>query len=140
MDDARIITDRQGLEVLSNEECWKLVGESRVGRVAFVDAGDPVILPVNHVLVGKTVAFLTAPGSKLHAAGMAKPVGFEVDGHDDASHQGWSVIIRGRAERVYDEDEIAKLAEAGLTPWATETDRNDWVEIRVHEISGRRII
>lgn len=137
-DDAAAI-DRQGLEIIDIDRCWELVGQSTVGRVAFMDAGEPLILPVNHVLVGHKIAFLTAPGSKLGAAMMAEPVGFEVDGFDTVTKRGWSVVIKGVAEPVYDEQQLAELDATGLSPWATEVDRIHWVQILVSEISGRRI-
>ena len=51
-------------------------------QAAFVEAGEPWILPMNHVVVTGRVAFLTAPGTKLGAAMMAEPVGYEVDQYD----------------------------------------------------------
>lgn len=131
--------DRQGLEVLDSNECWELLATAAVGRVAFVDAGEPVILPVNHAVVGHTIAFLTTRGSKLNAAAMSRPVAFEVDEWDADARAGWSVLARGIAELVYDDDEIAGFEASGLQPWATAVERADWVRIRVDELSGRRL-
>lgn len=36
--------DHLGLEVLTPEACWELVAATPIGRVAFVDAGSPVVL------------------------------------------------------------------------------------------------
>ena len=73
--------DHSGLGVLSKEECLRRLRAARVGRVAFVERGEPVILPVNHGVDGEVVVFLTAPGSKLVAADSELPVAFEVDGY-----------------------------------------------------------
>jgi nitroimidazol reductase NimA-like FMN-containing flavoprotein (pyridoxamine 5'-phosphate oxidase superfamily) len=92
--------DHSGLGVLSNEECLRRLRAARVGRVAFVERGEPVILPVNHGLDGDAVVFLTAPGSKLVAADNELPVAFEVDGYDADRRAGWSDRHgRGRSPR-----------------------------------------
>jgi len=62
-------TDNEGLEVLTYDECLQLLGSVPVGRVAFVTGGNPVILPVNHVLDGRAIAFRVAAGSMYDAAG-----------------------------------------------------------------------
>lgn len=129
--------DHQGLEVLSTDECWDLAASTPVGRVAFVEDGDPAIFPVNHAVVGHRVVFRTARGALLHEALMDRPVAFEVDGFDPAERSGWSVLVRGQAGLAEDADHLDDL---GLDAWADAVERNDWVAIRVEEITGRRIV
>ena len=129
--------DHQGLEVLSTDECWELAASTPVGRVAFVEAGDPAIFPVNHAVVGHRVVFRTARGALLHEALMDRPVAFEVDGFDPDRRSGWSVLVRGQAGLADDADHLDDL---GLDAWADAVERNDWVAIRVEEITGRRIV
>lgn len=129
--------DHQGLEVLSTEECWSLVAEVPVGRVAFVEDGEPTILPVNHAVIGHRVVFRTAKGMLLHEALMDRPIAFEVDGFDEDRRSGWSVLLRGRAGLAEPSPELDQLE---LDPWADAIDRNDWVAIMVEEITGRRIV
>ncbi len=129
--------DRLGLEVLSDEECWRLVGSAPVGRVAVVAAGQPVILPINHLLVGHHVVFLTAPGTKLSAAVVQQPIAFEVDAWNAKDRHGWSVIVEGVATLVTDPTEIHQLDALGLEPWAGSDQQTEWVKIMPHDISGR---
>ena len=49
--------DHSGLGVLSREECLRRLRAARVGRVALIDQGEPVILPVNHAVDGAAVVF-----------------------------------------------------------------------------------
>ena len=139
MEDERTPHDRLGLEVLSPEECWELVGSSPVGRLAFVDAGEPLILPVTHGVHGHQVVFRSASGTKLAAAQMNAPVAFEVDSWDHSSHAGWSVLVRGTAETVYDDDDIAAFEANGRGPWMESAAEGTWVRILVNEITGRRL-
>jgi nitroimidazol reductase NimA-like FMN-containing flavoprotein (pyridoxamine 5'-phosphate oxidase superfamily) len=107
-----------------------------VGRVAFVDAGEPVVLPVNHAVSGRRVVFRTARGALLHEALMDRPVAFEVDDFDAGRRTGWSVLVRGRATLADDTDELDAL---GLDAWADAVERDDWVTIVADEVTGRRI-
>ena len=131
-----ISLDHQGMEVLSPEECWELVAAVPVGRIAFVDAGEPVILPVNHAALGHQVVFRTYRGTILHEALMNRSVAFEVDGFDPETRSGWSVLARGTA-RVPDDTEPLEALQ--LDAWADGTSREDWVQVLVAEITGRRI-
>jgi nitroimidazol reductase NimA-like FMN-containing flavoprotein (pyridoxamine 5'-phosphate oxidase superfamily) len=132
-------TDRQGLEVLDPETCLKLLDLSPVGRIAFVDAGEPVILPVNHVRIGHGIAFRSAPGATLNAAQRRATMAFEVDGYDETTRTGWSVLVRGTADLETDDDQVAILEDQDLHPWADTTERPNWVRLHASEISGRRI-
>lgn len=131
--------DRQQLEVLDLETCLELIDETPVGRIAFVAGGEPAVLPVNHVLDGRTIAFRTAPGSKLETAARRGSVAFEVDAYDEERREGWSVLVRGVADVEMDDEAIAELEAHDLHPWADGVERASWVRIRPNEISGRRI-
>lgn len=133
---ARTSLDHQGLEVIAPEECWQLLADTPVGRVAFNEAGEPMVLPVNHAVVGHRIVFRTLRGSLLHEALMAEPVAFQVDDFDVVERTGWSVLVRGIADLAEDPQALEALE---LHPWADTVERNDWVQIRVEEVTGRRI-
>lgn len=92
---------------------------------------------MNHGLDGEAVAFRTAEGSKLFAAQGRAVVSFEVDSYETARRSGWSVLVKGRAEAVYDDAVIARLERLQLDPWADAEDRPMWVRISPTEITGR---
>ena len=91
------IIDRHGLEILSTDDCWELISQTPIGRVAFVHDGEPVVLPVSFGVIGHQIAFRSARGAKLGAAKMNQPVAFEVDHWDAETLSGWSVLIEGMA-------------------------------------------
>lgn len=137
MTETPLTVDHQGLEVLDPEECWRRIGDVPVGRVAFVEAGEPVVLPVNHAVVGRRVVFRTFRGALLHEALMDRTVAFEVDDFDADARSGWSVLVRGRAAIAEDPEALDRL---GVDAWADAVERNDWVEILADEVTGRRIV
>lgn len=133
-------TDHGGLEVLTYQECMRLLDSEPVGRFAFIEAGEPIVLPVNHRVSGRSIVFRTTFGGKLDAAVLEEPASFEVDRFDPETRTGWSVIARGIVEPVFDADEVAELEELGLEPWVSAVDRDHWVRLRPNEVTGRRIV
>jgi uncharacterized protein len=130
---------RSATEILPLDDCHRLLDASRIGRVAFLSAGAPLILPVNFRWHRRSVVFRTAAGAKLHAALAGQAFGFEIDAWDDQLHTGWSVVVTGRAEEVVDPAATAELDALGLRPWAARPHDDRWVRIHAEEITGRRL-
>jgi uncharacterized protein len=131
-------TDHAGLEILPFDECLRLLASVPLGRVGFFADGELVLLPVNHVIDGQDPVFRTAVGSKLSAAEGQNLAAFEADHYDEQARTGWSVLVIGRAEVVYDEAEVQRLNRRGLHPWVTAAQRPFWIRIRATSVSGRR--
>ena len=131
-------TDHAGLEILPFDRCLELLAAVPVGRVSFLADGEIVVLPVNHVVDGQDPIFCTARGSKLSAAEGQNLVAFEADGYDERTKSGWSVLVNGRAQAVYEDAEIQRLSRLGLHPWVTAAERPFWIRIRPTAINGRQ--
>jgi uncharacterized protein len=131
--------DHAGLETIPLDECLRLLASVPIGRLGFLSDGDVVVLPVNHAVSGQDVVFRTTLGSKLSAAESENAVTFEADSYDSRRRAGWSVLVTGRAEMVYDDAEIAGLDRLGLEPWPEAVDRSFWVRIRPTAVTGRRL-
>jgi uncharacterized protein len=130
-------TDHAGLEILPFNVCLRLLASVPVGRVGFFADGEMVILPVNHVVDGQDPVFRTAHGTKLSAAEGQDLVTFEADEYDEQTGSGWSVVVTGRAEVIYEDAEIERLSQLGLHPWVTAVERPFWIRIRASAVSGR---
>jgi nitroimidazol reductase NimA-like FMN-containing flavoprotein (pyridoxamine 5'-phosphate oxidase superfamily) len=131
-------TDHAGLEILPLDQCLRLLDSVPVGRVGFIADGQPVILPVNHVVDGHNVVFRTAWGSKLAATEGQNLATFEADHYDEQTRSGWSVVATGRAEVVKAEADVHRLDRRGMHPWATAGQRPFWIRIRPTSVSGRQ--
>ncbi len=132
--------DHSGMGVLSSEECWARLRAARVGRLAFVSQGDPVILPVNHAVDGESIVFRTTRGAKLLAGDAGLRVAFEVDGFDVDRRSGWSVLVRGSVQTIEDVEAIARLNRLGVWPWADLVDRMHWIRVVVQSVTGRQTV
>jgi hypothetical protein len=133
-------TDHRGLRVLGLEECLERLKTAPVGRLAFVDSGEPVVFPVNHAVDGVDVVFRSSWGSKLEVAEKSGVVAFEADGYDVASETGWSVLVKGTAELVYETVDTGRYEQLGLRSWADIKGIGFWVRIRPVEVTGREVI
>ena len=131
--------DHSGLEIVPLTECLRLLASVPVGRIAFHADGEVVVLPVNHLVDGQDIVFRTASGSKLSAAEKADIVAFEADDYDAQTKSGWSVVVNGRAEILYENTETQRLDGLDLHPWPTAVDRPFWIRIRPTSVSGRQI-
>jgi uncharacterized protein len=101
---------------LTRDECFGLLAGQRLGRVVLVDDRGPLALPVNFVLDQRTVLFRTDEGTKLDVAVCRGRVAFQIDGVDQATRTGWSVLVRGEAKQVTDPAELALGAAAAAVP------------------------
>ena len=138
-DDTNLGLDWSGLSILTVEDCYDRLRHAHVGRLGFIDGGEVVILPVNIAVDGRSIVFRTGHGAKLSTAVMANPVCVEVDDWDDFEHTGWSVLARGVAEQVVDDEQLERLETLPVRPWANPDVRHRWVRVTVEELTGRRI-
>jgi hypothetical protein len=127
----RVIDLNGGTEIVPEAECWKLLAESDLGRVAVVRDGRPDIFPVNYEVEGHSVLFRTNMGNKLLGSAGGY-LAFEVDHVDEAARSGWSVVLHGEAVGVEAEPEPA-------TPHSWAGRKDFLVRIDAASITGRRL-
>ena len=84
---------------LTFDECWELLADDILGRLALVVDGHPEIFPVNYVLDRRSIVFRSAGGSKLWGAQADRPAALEIDGYDPNTEVAWSVVVRGDTAR-----------------------------------------
>jgi transcriptional regulator with XRE-family HTH domain len=127
------------LDVLAEPECWRLLDDHGVGRIAFLaEPGDPPhVLPLNYAVRDHTLVMRTRRGSLLDTTvdrcADGCPASFEVDHIDDAQSEGWSVLLRGLVLLTDVADEAAEVE-----PWAGGA-RVRQVCLTPRIVTGRRI-
>ena len=120
------------LVAMERDECFALLRERRIGRLAVVDRDDlPFVVPVNYVLTCETVLFRTHPGTKLDGL-RRRAVAFQVDSIDEVRRTGWSVLVQGVAHEASPHD----LGAADPEPWAEAGPH--WIQVVPRFVSGRR--
>jgi len=123
---------------LSEAECKELLAQHTAGRVGFVAPEGPQILPVTYQYRAGSVIFRTSPVGVLSGLVRRTSVAFEIDGIDELSHSGWSVIVLGFAQAMAHNYLLTSAWETGPVPWAEGT-RNLFIEITPRTISGRSV-
>lgn len=123
---------------LNEQECWRLLARSPVGRVGVLIDSAPEIYPVNHLVYDDTIVFRTDPGAKLRGLTRSPMVCFEVDELDTANRTAWSVLVKGRAREIDPPTPLHRLAELPWDCWEL-GPKDHWIRIVAAEITGRRI-
>jgi nitroimidazol reductase NimA-like FMN-containing flavoprotein (pyridoxamine 5'-phosphate oxidase superfamily) len=135
------VDDRTGMTLLEPAECWRLLREADVGRLAVSVADHPDIFPVNHSVdtlpAGPSVVFRSQAGTKLAAAICGRAVAYEVDGYDTWTGDAWSVVVKGQAEEVTHLLEIERAETLPMFPWNAFA-KPFWVRIVPEQVTGRR--
>ena len=128
-------------EELSSLECWRLLENDGVGRLATAVV-DPVtsvvvpdIFPINFHAHNGAILFRTGPGSKLIDLTAQPAVAFQTDGHRGRTY--WSVVAHGHAHRLGLDSDIEESGILELQ--ATHpTEKWNYVRIEVESITGIR--
>lgn len=123
------------VSIVPEDSAWGYLASAEVGRLAVVEDGTPEIFPVNFCLDGESVVFRSAEGSKLNQLVHHDQVAFEADGWGEDG--GWSVLVKGTASIITEEDELARAQKFPLLPWVP-TVKNIFIRITpTEEISAR---
>ncbi len=130
--------DLNGLEIVSPEECVRLLRTRSLGRIGLSAEALPVILPVNYVLKDDMVVIRTRRGTKLARATRNSIVAFEVDEIDQATGSGWSVMIQGLAREASAQTAHAMATEPALARWLDPVTSKHF-SISIDRMSGRRL-
>jgi hypothetical protein len=117
-------------------ECYRLLGQERIGRLAIIESGYPIPIPVNFRLSGTPTAhrivFRTAPSTTM--AQYEGHASLEVDHINVEEKSAWSVIARGTLHHLF-VDGTAPDPQ----PWLIE-GRDQWLALDVADVSGRRFV
>jgi len=134
------VTTERELAELPKDEALRLLASVPFGRVVFTARALPAVRPVNHLVDGSRIIIRTSLGSALSADvdGTGTVVAYEADEIDPATHQGWSVVVVGRAVPVTDELHRLRYREL-LQPWAA-GQRDEVIAISTDMITGYRLV
>ncbi len=125
------------IEHLTKPECWDLLKEQVLGRLAVVVDDHPDIFPVNYVVDGETLVFRTAEGTKLYGSTSNTPVAFEIDGYLPETAKAWSIVLRGTVMQIKEPAQIQTVENLMLQPWQGGI-KNHFMRVRPLNLSGRR--
>jgi len=146
-------------ELKNRETMISMLERSPVGRIATINyEGFPVIKPVNFLyLDGKIYLHSSTKGEKIEDIQRGSPVCFEVDEPIayviaskvacQASYYYRSIIVKGKASFVEDQDKKMKILDRMMEKYQPEGDYGDMpieiqkktamIEISVEEITGK---
>ena len=123
---------------IAEHECEHLLRASVLGRIVLPTPARIEIFPVNYAVMGDAVVVRTAAGSLLDRYADGADLLLEIDQVDHERWHGWSVVARGRGERV-EEDALTTDERGSPGPPSWVRGRDVWIRLRWTEISGRKL-
>jgi nitroimidazol reductase NimA-like FMN-containing flavoprotein (pyridoxamine 5'-phosphate oxidase superfamily) len=128
--------NEQSITPMTEAECWEFLSMQPIGRLGTAVAGEPEIFPLNFAVADRAIYFHTIPGTKVAEVAINGKVAFEVDqwGPDIA----YSVIVKGTAEVLEDDVDIAAAESTNLVSYLDDT-LDTWVRITPTDVTGRRL-
>ena len=122
---------------LTEAEIWAQLETSELARLAWNTSAGPQILPVNIVTHQGALWLRTTAHSAIAAQVDESQVAIEIDDIDPHSHAGWSIVVHGRAEAIYHEDDVPQ-AVTSLRAWAGGS-RPLWLRVDAASVTGKRL-
>lgn len=132
------MTAQPYFEVLSREECVRLLPTASIARLAYCDGGEAHVFPVNAFVYAEEVIVRSGYGGKLAAAAHGATFTVEADEIDVSTRTGWVVNVIGRGRVIEDLDDLAMLELADVRPWAP-GDKEFFIGVHLDTVTGRRI-
>ena len=127
-------------EILSYEDCVAHLKSGSIGRLAWVRADSPVVVPVNYAWDGEAIVMRSDPGAKLDEVTQSEAA-FEVDQIDGVTRSGWSVLAVGRpvhADPANWSPSAVPAGELSLETWVPGS-KDHWIRLVPRNVSGRRL-
>jgi hypothetical protein len=124
------------VDELTPTECWRLLRNAHMGRLATSARERVEIFPINYLVRDETILFRTAAGTKLEELSRRPEFAFEIDGEDSRWH--WSVVVHGTAELLVDDAEVLQSGVLELVSWCP-ADKFAFVRLTPEVVTGRRI-
>jgi uncharacterized protein len=117
-------------------DCWALLENAEIARVAWQSESGVAMVPVNYRVEDGAVWFRIDPASTLAREVGGARVVLEVDQVEPQSRTGWSVIVVGTAELVDYLDAPDVLVD--MQVWAP-GPHPLFVRVNASEVTGRRL-
>lgn len=117
-------------------DCWSLLAEAEIARVAWQGGDGIALVPVNYTVGEGAIWFRVDPESALARECDGQQVVVEVDRVDAESRTAWSVVVVGIAHMVDEIDVPDTLIEMRVWPGGP---RRRFVRVEPDRLTGRRL-
>lgn len=130
------------LQPLSSEQCLGYLVLTRVGRLCVIVEGTPLAFPVNYRLarspLGEPVIVVRTHDRSVLDNAVGR-VGFEIDGIEETTATGWSVLAEGTLHHGDEEEFAAWAPMLDPRPWPS-GPHDVWLFLRPDRITGRELV
>jgi nitroimidazol reductase NimA-like FMN-containing flavoprotein (pyridoxamine 5'-phosphate oxidase superfamily) len=139
------------MEEITDDRAKIFLMDAAVGHIGIISDGEPYVTPMSFVLEGNRILFRTKPGKRYEGMAENPTVSIEASTFDEESGDWISVIVKGTASLVIDDETIERtvqlllqkyesslgspLTRGGIQPMATFPHV---MEVTIEEITGMR--
>ena len=95
------------MEEMTSEQAMSFLNEAGVAHIGVISHGDPYVTPMSFVVDGKRILFRTKPGKRYEAIVENPIVSIEASTFENDSGDWASVIVKGTAALVIDDETVA---------------------------------
>jgi nitroimidazol reductase NimA-like FMN-containing flavoprotein (pyridoxamine 5'-phosphate oxidase superfamily) len=128
----------EGLAALDEADCWALLPDSGVGRLAWTGPdGRILVIPVNYGRDGRSIIVRTGDSELLDRARAGTRVAFQVDEFEQGLRSGWTILFDGTLSEVDDVNRAERLAQL-VDSWLHEP-RPHVLLLQATQATGRRL-
>jgi len=124
-------------EILGEQQCWTLLGETSIGRLAVTANGHPDVFPINYKVDQGSLIFRTGDGTKFRALSDESVVALEADAVSAEFGMAWSVVVKGRAVSASSADDVLDTTGRSLFPWQG-IGKDHLIRVVPDTVTGRR--
>ena len=125
------------LRTMNDSMCKSLLTLRTVGRLAYNEAGHPMVIPMNFRFWDDEIVMRSDAGAKLDYLS-GSPVAFEIDAFDGYGAWGWSVVASGHIEDITDRIDDAALLARDMPVWPLPPGEHEhWLMLKVERVTGR---
>lgn len=139
------------MEEITDDRAKIFLKDAAVAHIGVISDGEPYVTPMSFVLEGTRILFRTKPGKRYEGMTENPTVSIEASTFDEESGDWISVIVKGTASLVIDDETIERtvqlllqkyesslgspLTRGGIQPMATFPHV---MEVTIEEITGMR--
>jgi hypothetical protein len=124
-------------EVLDAEECWRLLGQTGVGRLAVIMDGHSDVFPINFAVDNQALVFRASSGTKHRAIEADDVVAVEADSVSAEFGMAWSVVVKGKANVDGPAGPALDKIGRALFPWQG-VGQEHMIHVTPHSVTGSR--
>ena len=105
------------MEPITEDQAKAFLTDELVAHIGVISNGEPYVTPMSYVVDGDRILFRTKPGKRFEAMTASPTVSIEASTFDAETGEWVSVIVKGVAAEVHDDETISTAVQLLLNKY-----------------------